>query len=92
MDMARNVMRKLISAAVIVAALTGTASAQLPMGLSLGASNKHKLTPEEQAKQDEIDQAYKSATNKIPDRNVNDPWADVRPAPAPSVKKKQTMK
>jgi hypothetical protein len=90
--MARNVVRKLISAAVIVTVLTGTAFAQIPMGLSLGGPEKRKLTPEEQAKQDALDQAYKSATNKIPDRGTNDPWADVRPTPAPSVKKKQTVK
>jgi hypothetical protein len=89
--MARNVARKLIVAAAVAALLTGTAAAQLPMpSISLGAPEKRKLTPEEQAKQDALDQAYKSATNKIPDRNTNDPWADVRPAPAPSVKKKQT--
>ena len=91
-NMARNGVRKVIAAAVIVTVLTGAAAAQIPMGLSLGGPEKRKLTPEEQAKQDALDQAYKSATNKIPDRNANDPWADVRPAPAPSVKKKQTLK
>jgi hypothetical protein len=90
--MARNVVRKLISAAIIVTVLTGAASAQIPMGLSIGAPEKRKLTPEEQAKQDALDQAYKSATNKIPDQSTNDPWATVRPTPAPSVKKKQTAK
>jgi len=91
MDMTRNMLRKLIAAVAIIAVLTGTASAQSPFtpSLSLGGDTKRKLTPEEQAKQNAIDQAYKSATAKIPDRKSNDPWADVRPAsPAPSPKKK----
>jgi len=100
-NLARNALRLLLPA-VIVALLTGAASAQItigsgsnggsPMpGLSLGNDNgKRKLTPEEQQKQDELDQAYKAATRKIPDQKPGDPWATVRPsAPTPAPKTKQ---
>ena len=77
--------RTLVSAALVFALLTGTAFAQLPMpGISLGHTEKRKLTPEEQAKQDQLDAAYKAATKKIPDKQVNDPWADVRSGPSGS--------
>ena len=91
--MARNVVRKLISAAIIVTVLTGAASAQIPMGLSIGAPEKRKLTPEEQAKQDALDQAYKSATNKIPDqRRQRSVGRLSRPTPAAvEVKKKRNV-
>ena len=93
MNMARNMLRIFIPAAVGVALLTGAAYAQSPLtpSFSLGGDHKRKLTPEEQEKQNELDNAYKSATNKIPDKKTgNDPWADVRPsAPAPALKKKQ---
>ena len=70
--------------------LTGPAAAQMPMpSISLGGEPKRKLTPEEQERQDALDKAYKSATNKIPDQKQNDPWATVRPAPGtPAPKKK----
>jgi len=87
MDMARNTLRTLLVAAAVIAVLAEAAVAQMPMPtISLGAPEKRKLTPEEQAKQDELDQAYKSATKKIPDKKVDDPWATVRPPP-PSVDK-----
>jgi hypothetical protein len=93
MSMARNMLRILLPAAAAVALLTGAAYAQSPImpKFSIGNDEKRKLTPEEQARQDELDKAYKSATNKIPDKKAgNDPWAAVRPsASAPAVKKKQ---
>jgi hypothetical protein len=82
----------LILPAMAVAAMpAGTARAQLMPKFSLGADQK-KLTPEEQEKKRELDNAYKQATNKIPDQKAADPWADVRPppaTPAPALKKKQ---
>src|SRR5580692_7718371 len=81
---------RILSALAIVAMLTGTAHAQIMPKFSLGADQK-KLTPEEQEKKKELDEAYKPATTKIPDQKANDPWADVRPAPAapaPALKKK----
>ena len=81
----------LLGAAAIAAALTAPAAAQMPMGISLG-KDKPPPTPEEVARQKAIDNAYKSATNKIPNQGAvaNDPWADVRQSPAaPGPKKKQ---
>ena len=76
-----------VLSAVLLAVLTGAAAAQMPMpSMSLQGEPKRKLTPEEQAKQDALDKDYKSATNKIPDQKVNDPWATVRPTPAPKKK------
>jgi hypothetical protein len=49
---------------------------------SLGGEPKRKLTPEEEEQQKKIDADYKAATRKIPDQKANDPWADVRQAPA----------
>ena len=49
---------------------------------SLGGEQKRKLTPEEEEQQKKIDADYKAATRKIPDQKANDPWADVRQAPA----------
>jgi hypothetical protein len=71
-------LRKFLGAAVILAFLTGTAAAQLPMpGLSFGHDEKKKLTPEEQAAQDARDKAYKAQLNKIPEKKA-DPWGNIR--------------
>jgi hypothetical protein len=90
MSWTRKMLRKMLPAAAILAVLTGTASAQSPLQpkFSIGA-DRPPLSPEEQARQDAIDKAYKSATNKIPDRKAPaDPWSEVRPAPAtPSAKR-----
>ncbi len=80
--------------AAVVALLPGTAAAQFPMpSVSLSPEQK-KLTPEELEKQKAIDQAYRAANSKIPEKNVDDPWATVRIAPTTgsstaSKKKKQ---
>jgi hypothetical protein len=89
MKNARNLASKLLAAAIVVGMLTSTAAAQFMPSISLGDNPKKKLSPEEQEKQDALDKAYKSATNKIPDQKTNDPWATVRPAaPTPAPKKK----
>jgi hypothetical protein len=83
---------KLAGAMAIGAIMTGTAAAQLPMpGLSLG-KDKPPPTPEEIERQKQIDNAYKSATSKIPNQTgaaANDPWGGVRPAPAPGTPPKK---
>jgi hypothetical protein len=80
--------RKLILAGAALALLTGAASAQTPTmggggmpmpGMSFGR-DKPPLTADQIAKQKAIDDAYKSATQKIPDKKTaDDPWATVRP-------------
>ena len=82
----------LIVLAAALAVPTGSAFAQsnpfMPK-MSLGGQEKKALTPEEQEKQKQLDDAYRAATNKIPNQATNDPWASVRPAPAaPAPKKK----
>ncbi len=75
-------MKKLIQAAAIIALLTGTASAQLPMPSFPLNGDGRQLTPEEMQKQKAIDQAYRSATKKIPNKKAaNDPWGNIRSAP-----------
>jgi hypothetical protein len=91
MNLVRYIMGILVPAAAVVAMLTGTAAAQmgpLTPKLSLQGEEKH-LTPEEIEKRKQLDDAYKAATNKIPDQKANDPWADVRPAPSTPVPKKK---
>jgi len=75
--------RKLLLAGAALALLTGAASAQMPMpGLTLGR-DKPPPTADQIAKQKAIDDAYKSATQKIPDKkSADDPWATVRPNPS----------
>jgi hypothetical protein len=92
-----HMLRKCIYAGAAIVVLTGAAVAQ---SASVGDSgmvfspfkqpDKPAPTQDEIDKQRKLDEAYKSATNKIPDQRANDPWAVVRPtAPAPAAKKKQ---
>ncbi|MGD0025440.1 MAG: hypothetical protein ABSC37_12590 [Xanthobacteraceae bacterium] len=82
-------LRKLMQAAAVIALLTGTASAQMPMPAVHLNGDKRPPTPEEIEKQKAIDNAYKSATQKIPDKKPVDPWGNVRPNPSPASKNKQ---
>jgi hypothetical protein len=81
--------RKLLLAGAALALLTEAASAQMPMpGLTLGR-DKPPPTADQIAKQKAIDDAYKSATEKIPDKkSANDPWATVRPDPSTASRSK----
>jgi hypothetical protein len=90
-QMTVKMLAKLVLAGAVVAVPTGIAFAQSPImpKMSLQGDEKH-LTPEELERKRQIDDAYKAATAKIPDKTVNDPWADVRPSPpAPALKKTQ---
>jgi C-terminal processing protease CtpA/Prc len=52
---------------------------------------KRPLTQDEVDRQRKLDDAYKAATNKIPEQKSTDPWGNVRTsAPAPAAKKKTT--
>jgi hypothetical protein len=85
-------LRAMLAAAAVSLVLTGSAAAQLPMPQFSLQNDKHK-TPEEIEHDKAIDQAYRSATKKIPDpTTTNDPWATVRPAAAAvPAKKKQEL-
>jgi len=76
-------LRKLIQAGAALALLTGAAYAQtgFPMpSISLG-QDKPPPTPEQIERQKAIDNAYNSATKKIPDKKeAADPWGNVRPS------------
>jgi hypothetical protein len=91
-NIARWMLRTLIAPAAVFAFLTVNASAQLnPMmpKFSIG-KDQHKLTPEEQQREEQIDSAYQAATKKIPDQKpANDPWADVRPSTTTSSSSKK---
>jgi hypothetical protein len=94
MTSAYKILRVLAAAAIAaapVAAAYGQGNPFMPK-MSLGGGDKKKLTPEEQEKKQQLDDAYKSATNKIPDQKPSDPWAGVRTtpnAPATAPKKNQ---
>jgi hypothetical protein len=88
--MTRNMWGIVLAAALAVP--TASAFAQNPFmpKMSLGDKEKKPLTPEEQERQKQLDQDYKTATKKIPDQTAADPWASVRPTPiGPAAKKKQ---
>ena len=78
-------MRPFLLAAVIVL-LSAPAYSQAPGGnsesphLNLSGLGEKTRSPAEQQRDQEVDQAYKSATDKIPDRNSAkvDPWHDMR--------------
>jgi hypothetical protein len=82
-------LRKLIVAGATLALLTGTAYAQtgFPMpSMSLG-KDKPPPTQEEIDRQKAIDNAYNSATKKIPEKQgAADPWGSVRTNPPPPAK------
>jgi hypothetical protein len=76
-------VRKLLLAGAAVALLTGYAAAQMPMPKMSFGNGPKQLSPEERAKQKAIDDAYREAQKKIPNKQVaNDPWGSVRPNPS----------
>jgi hypothetical protein len=78
-------VRKIILAGALAGAafalLIGPAAAQMPMpGMKLKDEPNKPQTSEERARQKAIDDAYREANKKIPDKSgVNDPWGNVRP-------------
>jgi len=86
----REFMGILLGASATIAALTGTASAQFMPGMSL-VPDRRPLTPEEKEKRKAVDDAYRSAISKLPDKKKSaDPWENVRSAPtAPSKQRSQ---
>jgi hypothetical protein len=92
----RKTLRISACAGATLLLLTAAAAAQ---GVNIGENgvgfspfkpqDKKPLTQDEIDKQHKLDDAYKAATNKIPDQKANDPWAVVRPSsPTPAPKKK----
>ena len=86
----QDTLRKLIGAAAIVACLTGSVFAQFTPGLTLSPDTERQLTPEQKEKQKALDEAYRSAIGKIPDKQKPaDPWGNIRPAESPKSKQGQ---
>jgi hypothetical protein len=68
-------MRSLLVAALIVL-LSAPAYSQ---GIDLSRLGEKTHSPADDAKNRKVDEAYKSATEKIPNRNAKiDPWHDMR--------------
>ena len=87
--MTKDILRKIAHAGSIIALLTGAASAQIKTpGINLAPQDR-QLTPEEKEKQKAIEDAYKRAIEKIPEKKAGDPWGAVRSNPSPSPKPKQ---
>jgi hypothetical protein len=89
--LARNTPWRLIQAAAISALLMGTASAQIPMpSIPLtpdSGTASRPLTKEEAEKKQAREDAYKSALEKIPNKENKkpvDPWENMRPNPPAS--------
>jgi hypothetical protein len=74
------------AAATVLALLPVGAAAQLPMSM---AHDKPAPTPEQIEKQRALDKAYKAAKEKIPEKNVADPWGSIRPAPGATASAKK---
>jgi hypothetical protein len=78
--------RRLVIAGAIILTFTADASAQLSTpGISMNA-DRPQLSKEELEKRKAVDDAYKSAINKLPDKKkAADPWGDMRsPSANPS--------
>ena len=76
---------RLAAAAVTFLLLTGTAYAQI----NLWADDGKAKDPEAQAKQDEIDKAYRAkiqSQKPAAQAPVNDPWGNVRASETPQSK------
>jgi hypothetical protein len=98
-QMIRSMLQKRVTVGILAGTMlglmTGVAWAQLMPSFHLGGDDKPRMTQEEYDRQQALDKAYKSATKKIPDKQVDDPWSTVRPpaANAPgTAKDKQASK
>jgi hypothetical protein len=81
-------LRRLILAGVAAALLAAPAFAQMPAPSFPLNKGPKELTPAERAKQKAIDDAYRAALPKIQEKKgPSDPWAGVRPDPAPPSKR-----
>ncbi len=81
-----NLLRALMLIGATIALMSGIASAQFTPGITLQPDATRPLTPEEQEKRKAVDDAYKSAIQKIPNQQKPaDPWGNIRSTtPAPS--------
>jgi hypothetical protein len=77
----------LFIACAIVMALSGTAAAQFMPGINLN-TDRPSLAPEEQEKRKAVDDAYKSAIKKLPDKKESDPWGNLRSTATPQSKQR----
>jgi hypothetical protein len=76
-------------AIIIALAGTGSAQQQFMPGINLN-SDSRPLTTEEKEKRKAIDDAYRSAIEKLPDQNKStDPWEDVRSTKATTSSKRR---
>ena len=91
-------LRKFIQAGAIFVLLTGDAYCQATgntsgdsIPLNMLPDSRRRLTPEEQQREREIEAQYNRTVNdKIPDKkSSNDPWGNIRSAPASSSASKQ---
>ena len=93
-------LRKLIQAGAIFVLLTGDAYSQVAgsgntnsdsIPLNMLPDSRRRLTPEEQQRERDIEAQYHRTVNdKIPDKkSSNDPWGNIRSAPASSSASKQ---
>jgi hypothetical protein len=81
---------RLAQAGALIALFTGAASAQVP-GLNLAPTDR-PLTKEDAEKRQATEDAYKSALQKIPNkenRKPVDPWENMRPNPPTSSKTRE---
>ena len=89
--MAKTMSRKFIHATAFFVLMTTSAFAQDVSFSPFKASTPRAPTHDEIEKQQKLDNDYKAAAKKIPDKKVsNDPWADVRSSPNSATESKKT--
>ena len=82
---------KLAAAALTLLLLTGMAHAQTGTGINLWADDGKVKDPEAEAKQREIDKAYREKTkSQAAPSQPNDPWGNVRSNEKPASQSKQS--
>jgi hypothetical protein len=82
---------RLVAAILTLLLLTGMAQAQIGNGINLWAEEPKKVDPEAEAKQKEIDRAYKEklkAPGAPPQPAATDPWGNVRATEKPASQSK----
>jgi hypothetical protein len=72
-------MEKLMRTFVLAALIVLLSASAYSQGLNLSGLGEKTRSPAENQRDREVDNAYKSATEKIPNRNAKgDPWHDMR--------------
>ncbi len=79
-------------AVTALALLVHPASAQTTPGMAIPLNSEDAKSPEEIAKQRQIESDYRATLKKIPDAKANDPWGNMRSAETSTTAKPTQLK